>query len=186
MKAAGSRVLLITGPPGIGKTTVMKKVAASLAGFCIAGFYTEEIKVSDTRLGFELVTFGGEPRVLAHVDSSSVLRVGKYGVEVRAIDVAVGTILTKMGKADVFLIDEIGKMECLSDLFVSGMTSLLESAKPVVATVALKGGGFIAEVKQQAGVTLWEISERNRNEMPARVISWLQQRVLDFPGRFLV
>jgi nucleoside-triphosphatase len=176
MNASG-KVLLITGPPGVGKTTVMMKVAASLAGFRIAGFYTEEIRVNGARLGFELVTFDGKRRVLAHVDSTSAPRVGKYGVEVGAIGTAVGTILEEKGSADVFLIDEIGRMECLSDLFVAGVTSLLESAKPVVATVALKGGGFIAEVKQRQGVVLWEISKRNRNEMPARVISWLQQRV---------
>jgi hypothetical protein len=34
-------------------------------------------------------------------------------------------------------------MECLSDLFVEWATRVLNSGLPVLATVAVKGGGFI-------------------------------------------
>ena len=38
------RVLLVTGVPGSGKTTIMKKVAAALSGKRIHGFVTGEIR----------------------------------------------------------------------------------------------------------------------------------------------
>ncbi|MEJ2688462.1 MAG: NTPase [Deltaproteobacteria bacterium] len=173
--AAPNAVLLLTGAPGIGKTTVVKKVAAALSDFNICGFYTEEIRVNGVRKGFELATFQGERWIMARADLPSDHRVGKYGVDVTAIDAAVRIALAEQREADLLLIDEIGKMECLSDLFVQRVSSLLASDKRVVvATVAQAGGGFIAEVKKLPGVTLWQITMRNRDGIPAKVISWVR------------
>jgi nucleoside-triphosphatase len=50
------RTLLLTGRPGVGKTTVIKKVAEAL-GDRAGGFYTEEIRGAEgRRRGFQLVT----------------------------------------------------------------------------------------------------------------------------------
>ena len=59
------------------------------------------------------------------------------------------------------------------------MSSLLDSGKPVVATISRKGGGFISEVKNRAGIELWEITKKNRNEMPAQVIDWIRKNPLN-------
>ena len=82
------RVLLLMGVPGIGKTTVIRRVAARLKGRRLGGFYTEEIRENGVRRGFRLVEFDGTARVIAHVDFPKVHRVGKYRVDVEAIDVA--------------------------------------------------------------------------------------------------
>lgn len=171
-------VLLLTGPPGIGKTTVVKKVAAALAELHLAGFYTEEIRRNGGRQGFELVTFEERRWIMAHVDSRSGQRLGRYGVDPEAIDAAVRLTLAGNLEADLFLVDEIGKMECFSALFVQKVSSLLTLEKPVVATVALKGGGFIAAVKELPGVALWEITRQNRNSMPGKIISWVKDQGL--------
>ena len=167
-------VLLITGVPGIGKTTIVKKVITSLSDLNIGGFYTEEIRVNNVRQGFELVTLQGERFVMAHVDSDSAYRVGKYGVDVETIDTAIAMTLSEDPDMEVFIIDEIGKMECFSDLFVKRMTSLLDSGKPVVATIARKGTGFISKVKNRPGPALWEVTRKNRNDMPGKVIDWIR------------
>jgi nucleoside-triphosphatase len=172
-------VLLITGIPGIGKTTIVKKAFTSLSGLNIGGFYTEEIRINNVRQGFELVTFQGKRLVMAHIDSDSAYRVGKYGVDVDAIDTAVAMTMSEDRNTELFIIDEIGKMECFSDLFVKRMSSLLDSGKPVVATIALKGGGFISEVKNRAGVKLWEATKKNRNDMPDKIASWVRENPLN-------
>ncbi len=161
------RSLLITGAPGSGKTTVIHTVAAALGGHPIGGFYTEEIRVGGERRGFRLVTFDGRERVMAHVDFRGPRRVGRHGVDLAVVDEAAEAALTA-GKADVYLVDEIGKMECLSPRFVEAMRALLASAATVVATVAWRGQGFIAEVKQRKGAELWEVTRANRDELPAR------------------
>ena len=132
-------ILLLTGSPGIGKTTVIQKLIDKLPIKSIAGFYTEEIRENNIRKGFELVTFAGERVVIAHTDISSSQRVGKYGVDVPAIDSATKSELSFDSNVDLYLIDEVGKMECFSRQFIVAMEALLDSKNIVVATVALKG-----------------------------------------------
>lgn len=171
-------ILLLTGTPGIGKTTVIREVAARLGHAHLAGFYTQEIRSGGQRQGFRLLSFDGQERVMAHIDFSHTYRVGKYGVDVTAIDEAVETALQLHPDIDLYLIDEIGKMECLSDRFVMTMRILLDSPKPIVATIGKKGSGFIQEVKQRRDALLWEITHTNRDAMPDQVLNWLSQ----YPG----
>ena len=165
-------VLLLTGVPGIGKTTVIRRVADRLKGRRLAGFYTEEIREDGDRRGFRLAGFDGTERVIAHVDFPKVHRVGKYGVDVEAI----GRAGDRLGldPAEVYLVDEIGKMECLSERFVSGMRALLAGPRPVVATVALHGSGFIEEVKRGRGAVIWAVTHANRDKLFERVLAWLE------------
>lgn len=167
-------VLLLTGRPGVGKTMVIRRVAESLSGWRLSGFYTEEIRVGGQRQGFRAVTFDGSDRIMAYVDIRSAHRVGKYKVDISVIDeLATSTLALKPG-VDLYLADEIGRMECLSQTFVVAMRRLLTSQSVVVATIAQKGGGFIAEVKQRSDVELWEVTQANRDELPKRVLGWLK------------
>jgi nucleoside-triphosphatase len=169
-------VLLLTGRPGSGKTTVVRQVAASLSGPRVAGFYTEEIRVRGQREGFRLVTLDGRERVMAHVGFRGPHRVGRYGVDTAVVDETAGALLAAARDARVFLIDEIGKMECLAPTFVTAMRRLLDSPATVVATVAARGGGFIAEVKERRDALLWEVTRANRDDLPGRIARWLQSR----------
>lgn len=166
--------LLLTGVPGVGKTTVIRRVAERLAGVRLGGFYTAEMRVAGGREGFRLIGFDGSERVLAHTRFPAP-RVSKYGVDVAALDAAVATLLDPEAGV-VFLVDEIGKMECLSEHFVIAMRRLLDSDHMVVATVARRGGGFIAEVKRRSDVTLWEVTRANRDALPAEVLAWIGPR----------
>jgi nucleoside-triphosphatase len=167
-------VLLITGMPGIGKTTLIRRVADGLAPDGLRGFYTEEIRKRGERSGFRLVSFDGTMRVIAHIDFSKIYRVGKYGVDIEALNDS-AAILRSDPTARVYLVDEIGKMECLSDQFVAAMRGLLSGSTPVVATVGARGSGFIAEVKSRPDCELWEVTRRNRDELPARVLEWIAE-----------
>jgi nucleoside-triphosphatase len=169
-------VLLITGKPGIGKTTAIRRVADELEAKGLRGFYTEEIRQGGERSGFRLVSFEGTAHVIAHVDFPKRQRVGKYGVDVQAIDDAVPLLLPD-SDARVYLVDEIGKMECLSERFVAAMRTLIAGRTPIVATIGARGGGFIAEVKRRRECELWEITHANRDDMPGRILAWLADRV---------
>jgi nucleoside-triphosphatase len=170
-------LLLLTGAPGIGKTTLIRRVADSLRGRRIRGFTTDEIRRRGTRLGFRIVPFGGEERVMAHVDLTNAARVGRYGVDVTAINAVSESELALDPAAELYLVDEIGKMECFSTCFVAGMRRLLEGNRPVAATVARSGGGFIADVKRQARAEVWEVTPRNRDDLVKRATGWLLDRV---------
>jgi len=167
--------LLLTGVPGVGKTTVIRRVAEALSGTPLGGFYTEEIRSSGVRQGFCLRSFDGRERLIAHVEFPMRYRVGKYGVDIAAIDTAAEALLAPRAGLAVYLVDEIGKMECLSARFVDAMQDLLHSDKRVVATIGKRGGGFIDEVKQRSDCLLWEITTDNRESMPQRVLDWLKE-----------
>lgn len=168
------RRLLLTGAPGVGKTTVIRRVAERLSGMPMAGFYTEEIRVAGVRQGFRLVGFDGRERLIAHVDLSKRHRVGKYGVNLAAIEAASDELLGLEPEPMVYLVDEIGKMECCAKRFVAAMRHLLASDATVVATVGKSGAGFIAEIKRRRDCLLWEIERENRDGMPGRVLRWLE------------
>jgi nucleoside-triphosphatase len=138
----------------------------------VRGFHTEAIRARDRRLGFRLVGFDGTEQVIAHIDLAGPHRVGKYGVDVEALDAST-PLITPDAAAEVYLVDEIGKMECLSLRLVAAMRTLFDGAIPVVATVALKGGGFIAEAKRKPGSAIWEVTRENRDALPARILTWL-------------
>lgn len=169
--------LLLTGTPGVGKTTVLRKVAAALSGKRVTGFYTEEMRSSGgERTGFRIAGFNGRNGVMAQAGFPGSFRVGKYGVDVALIDELAPSFLAYDAAADVYLVDEIGKMECMSRKFVAAMSKLLGAGKPVIATVALHGEGFIAEVKARPDVQLWQVTMANRDSLPQDILSWLSAR----------
>ena len=159
--------LLLTGRPGVGKTTVIMRLAERLANRRVAGFYTQEIREGGRRQGFRATTFSGEIIVLAHIEIRSRQRVGRYGVDVAAFERLVLPELRR--PCDAVIIDEIGKMECFSSPFVDAVRGLLDGSTPVIATVAVSGGGFIAEAKGRSGAELWEVTTANRDELPHRL-----------------
>jgi nucleoside-triphosphatase len=174
--------LLLTGIPGIGKTTIIRKVAESLSGYDLAGFVTDEIRTERGREGFRLITFDGQEATMAHVDFRTRYRVGRYGVDVQTVDRLVKSALRLLPHAGIYLVDEIGKMECFSSAFVAGMRSALDSGRPVVASIARKGEGLVGEVKRRRDCVLWEVTHHNRNAMPERVLDWIKGTLAHPPG----
>src|SRR6266496_2303557 len=59
--------ILVTGPPGIGKTTLVRRVVERLHGKRLTGFYTEELRGRGGRTGFRIVTLDGREARLATV-----------------------------------------------------------------------------------------------------------------------
>jgi len=169
------KALLLTGRPGIGKTTVIRRVAEALKGERISGFYTEEVRSQDERTGFRIVTLDGSSRLMASTDIHSPHRVGKYGVDVAAIDAVAGLTLAP-NSAQVYLVDEIGKMECASKTFVNAVRRLFAADRVVVAAVARKGEGLIAEVKRLPGIELWEVTAENRDRLSKEVTDWVRKQ----------
>ena len=168
---------MLTGILGIGKTTLVRQVAVRLQQNRLAGFYTEEIRESGQRHGFRLVTFNGEQGISAHVDFNNHCSVGKYGVDVGAIGAFADAAPAIADDIDVYIIDEIGKMECLSPRFISSMKRLLDSDKTTIATVVTKGRGLIEQAKRWQSSLLWEITHTNRDALVSQVITWLSARV---------
>jgi nucleoside-triphosphatase THEP1 len=170
--------LFVTGLPGTGKTTLIRKILNKLPpGVAVSGFFTAEIRESGNRIGFTVNTLDGQSGLLAHVRIGGRARVGRYGVDVRGFEDLVLPLL-EAGRAGLCVIDEIGRMECFSRAFCDKVRALLDSGAQVLGTVALQGGGFIAEVKARDDVALFEVTLKNRDILPDEIgrILWSRMR----------
>jgi nucleoside-triphosphatase len=167
----GKYHILLTGSPGVGKTTLVRNVASELASYRPVGFYTVEIRERGRRVGFELSSLDGRRGLLSHVDVHGPHRVGKYGVDVGGFERFLDTIPWSGPDRGLLVIDEIGKMECFSGKFRALVRRILDSDTRLLATVARRGGGLIAEVKRRPDVELLELTARNRELLAGEVVS---------------
>jgi nucleoside-triphosphatase THEP1 len=160
---AGLKVLL-TGPPGSGKSTLIERIIARLDR-PRTGFLTREIRERGRRVGFALTTLDGRQGILAHVGHSSRHRVGRYGVNLTDLERIAVPAIQPPDPTVLVIVDEIGKMECFSSLFRQAVVDLFESDHDVLGSIALKGGPFIHGLKSRAGVELIEITPAGRDEL---------------------
>jgi nucleoside-triphosphatase len=169
--------LLLTGRPGVGKTTVIQRTLAWMPSLRSSGFTTAEIRGDRGRLGFRATTLDGREIVLAHVDIRSRHRVSRYGVDVPGFEREIVAGLDPRRQADVFVVDEIGKMECFSEAFCAAIERLLDDPRPLLGTIALRGPAFIQQVRRRTDVELIEVTRANRQALPETIAAWLSSRL---------
>ena len=170
------RVLLLSGMPGTGKTSIIKQAISGLGGRA-GGFYTEEMRSEEgNRKGFRLVTLDGREVRLAHVRTDSRFRVGKYGVDIKGLDsVGVGALLEAAGQGKIIVVDEIGRMELLSEKFRDAVNRILDSGNIVLGTVMLNSHPFADAVKRHPGVRVVPVTGANKQQVTSSVIEWLNE-----------
>ena len=166
--------LLLTGKPGIGKTTLIKRILDECT-LRAGGFYTQEIRENNTRLGFKIIALSGQMGILAHVDSKSRHAVGKYRVNLADIEtVAVKSIFEAFEQNELIVIDEIGKMELFSDKFKKAVLMALDSQKPVLGTITLAPSSFTNKIRESREVEIFWVTRNNRELIFKRILSELQ------------
>jgi nucleoside-triphosphatase len=168
--------LLVTGRPGVGKTTLMERVLEQLRGsLCLAGFTTaEERDPFGQRTGFRILTVDGKQGELARVGLRSNVQVGRYGVNSQAFE---RLALPELARRDVDLIviDEIGKMECASERFCHAVRDALEAPVSVLATLGDARLPFFLALRERPDVQVLTLTEHNRNAMVADLCSRLHK-----------
>ncbi len=169
-----ARTILLTGRPGVGKTTVIKRVVERLSGDA-GGFYTTEIRHAGRRQGFRIVTLDGQEGVLSHVDIKGRPRVSRYGVNTRDLEeVGVAALRRAAMEADLVVVDEIGKMELFSEAFRRAVADAIEGDKPVLGTVMASPEPWVDALKGRSQVTVLEVTRENRDQMVSLVTELLQ------------
>ena len=166
---------MLTGRPGTGKTSLIKQALTAFKGKA-GGFYTEEIREQGTRLGFKLVTLGGQEAILSHVDIHSRYRVSKYGVDIASLDrVGVSALCQAARQCDLVVVDEIGKMELFSANFRETVLEIIGSGKKVLGTIMLDSNPWADAIKRQPQVNLIEVTRANYYQVLADLRHWLEK-----------
>ena len=161
---------LITGKPGVGKTTLIRKIIQEIQPLSMSGFFTSEIRSKGYRSGFELRGLNGNRGVLAHVGLDSRHRVGKYGVDTPGFEMFLEKLNLFHPNVQLIVIDEIGKMELFSNRFRMLILEALDAKISLLATIALKGKGFIQEIKQSPNAHLVTVTHENRDHLLPEII----------------
>ena len=177
--------LLITGRPGVGKTTLLKEIISGLLKkkFRLDGFYTEEIRKNQKRVGFRIMNIQGqEEGILSHRRLTSRYRIEKYRVDVSKMDEIVEKISRslKSEKIDVLIIDEIGPMELYSENFKGFIINMLKKNNPsVIGTIKEKCLHLLEEWGVSDMVEIKKITERERkafDEIASEIIGGLRKK----------
>lgn len=170
------RVLLLTGSPGVGKTTLLLKVVEALKskGYSVGGMISREIRSGGTRIGFEILDLADNSKRgwLAHINQKTGPQVGKYRVNLKDLDcVGVEAILKAVREYNVIVIDEIGPMELFSKNFRKAVLQALESGKLVVGVVHWKARDKIVDlVKRHEAAEMFTVTFKNRDKLHQMVV----------------
>uniref|UniRef100_A0A2A4IUN2 AAA+ ATPase domain-containing protein n=1 Tax=Heliothis virescens TaxID=7102 RepID=A0A2A4IUN2_HELVI len=136
---------LLTGEPGVGKTTLTKKLSTDISskGIQTTGFYTEEVRKGRSREGFDVVTLDGTRGRLAR-DQSLLTepikhKVGKYGVLIQEFEKVALPLLVKPDNSQqhLLVIDEIGKMEFFSEPFKTAIRTIFSPSSNCVVLATI-------------------------------------------------
>ena len=170
-KALRKRVLVLTGAPGVGKTTVLIKTVAALKakGFSVGGMVSREVREGDVRVGFEILDLTNSKHGwLAHVNQKVGPQVGKYHVNLTDLEnIGAKAIIDAIEKCDAIAIDEVGPMELFSLKFKHAVEKALASQKLVLAVVHAKARDpLLTEIRERGDLEVFTVTLANRNVLP--------------------
>ncbi len=154
--------ILITGRPGVGKTTLIRQIIGEL-NLAATGFFTEEIRERGRRTGFRIQALTpGLPRmdgVLAGIGLPGPYRHGAYGINLTDMEeVAARALEESLLYRDLIVIDEIGNMEIVSSRFQEAVIACLESDLPVLGVIKAGSGPFVDRIKSRPDVEIVELT----------------------------
>jgi nucleoside-triphosphatase len=173
------RVILITGNPGVGKTTVLTKVVDMLRekGWRVGGMLSREVRENGVRAGFEIIDLSTKKHGwLAHINQKTGPQVGKYYVNLKDLEtIGVEAILDAIENCEIVAIDEIGPMELFSKKFKAAVETAMQTSKPVVAVVHWKAkDSLINAVKARDDAETFEVTVKNRDQLSKEIINKMQ------------
>ncbi len=168
--------IMISGMPGVGKTSLLKAVLSQLS-LSAGGFISEELREKGERVGFSLKTLDGEKGILAHKGRPTPHRFGKYYINIDDLEkIAVKSIEEAIESKEIIVIDEIGKMELVSPLFRQATLRALDSPKPLLATLHRADEPFLNSIRQRADTIVFWLTPHNREEILEEILSLLTER----------
>jgi nucleoside-triphosphatase THEP1 len=173
-------ILLLTGPVGVGKTTVAERVAglAMRQGLACGGLLAPAILDARGRkagiLGVDVAT--DERRPLARTDRDlGGPAIGPYSFDAAALEWATAVMAGALGACDLLLVDEIGKLELVQAAGLAPILPRLAAGEAQRALVVVRES-LLDELRgrlQGIRTLVFEVQKGNRDELPARVLAGL-------------
>ena len=163
-------LILVTGPSGIGKTSILRRTVEELTTrkYAVGGMVCREVREAGVRVGFEIVDLStGARGWLAHVNQPTGPKIGKYRVNLTDLEViGVGAILDAVKNADILAVDEIGPMELSSTAFSNALVNAVESNKPMLGTIHYElSNPLVNSIKTREETEILRVTYENRENL---------------------
>jgi len=163
--------IFITGNPGCGKSTLIKKLLEEISDKKVSGIITPEIRIDGERQGFKIIDLAsGKEESLASVNIERGPGVSRYRVNIEGIDKIMDKFLEGYENSEYVVIDEIGMMEFYSKKFKDTIQMVINSNKAVIATLSKK---FVKEYRSKG--ELYYLTRDNFDEIYLKVLSQLKR-----------
>lgn len=174
-------IIVLTGEPGIGKTTIVKNLVKELKEKA-KGFYTEEVRQNRQRIGFRVVNLNGNSKIFASKTFTSKFLVGSYGVNITYFEETIKDLLEEKSfdKDKIYIIDEVGKMELFSKKFKDFIKKLITMPNlNAVITIPIRDtDSIIAEIRRLKGSYLLKIDKETRDLALENILAILGQNAV--------
>lgn len=174
--------ILITAAPKTGKSTVLKNLidqyAAPKSGFLVMRMQDR----NHNNQGFLVQTLDGRTEILSHkkLINSDILVGNGHKVDIEVVENFIAVEIEKaLEQSDLFIFDEIGRMEAYSGKFLESCRKLMDSEVNFLGTILFDDEPWTLEFKTHPNVLLIEVTEINRDYLP-RILQAIFENVKSF------
>jgi nucleoside-triphosphatase len=163
-------LILVTGPPGIGKTSIFRRTVKELKNrkYEVGGMICREVREGGVRVGFEIMDLStGTRGWLAHMNQPTGPRIG------------IGAILDALQNADILAVDEIGPMELSSTAFSNALVKAVESSKPMLGTIhyGLRNS-LVNSIKKREDTEILKVTYKNRENLHNLIVNKISEHLI--------
>lgn len=171
-------IILLTGEPGVGKSTLIEKLVkqyAEPASWVVtAGIPRPE----GGRAGFSALNSEGVTRTISHkTDIDSDVIIGENHVDLEAVEAMFATALENAltNNDTLTIVDEIGPIQLLSPAFTNTLHRVFAEGADLVATIHYSDER-LRKYRESPGVLLIQVSKESRDELVDILLLILKHR----------
>jgi nucleoside-triphosphatase THEP1 len=176
-----SRVVLVTGERGVGKTHLCQQVVeqAGEIGYRCAGVLSRAVFDGEEKVAITLADVAtGAERTLAVADETpGELRWGRYRFVLTTLEWG-SDLLAAATPCDLLIVDELGPLELTLGLGLEPALAVLDEGAFSLALVVVRPE-LLDTLREQlhcAEIRVVEVDLQNRDQLPRQIVSLLDER----------
>jgi nucleoside-triphosphatase len=167
-------IILITGKPGVGKSTAINAFVEQYTGSAHWVITTAIPNPEGGRLGFKATNSDGRTEIISHkTDINSDVVIGVNHVDVSAVDAMFAQALQGANSdphGALTVVDEIGPIQLLSDDFRAALKDIFAHNADVIASIHYKDEQ-LASYRDSHHAILLQVTPDNRDMLPLALIA---------------
>jgi len=170
--------IFLQGIKGVGKSTVIRKtldIITSRTPLLLGGFFTWKGRKDDLNLYIHSARRGNESDLFCVAMAGEGK--GKYKCGIQVFEREGVRLLDQSRDADLIIMDELGYMESNAPGFRQAVLNIINGSIPVFGVLRLGDVPWHDEIKRNPHVTIYDVNEENRDNLPRELADILQSAI---------